>query len=88
MSRRAAEHPRRGAASFRSIQQDPRTRLDEAKTHLVATHPRIVAKDIVGKRRQLAEELHPNEAAADHDDREAAATKLGSRLRPRARTAR
>ena len=63
------------AASFSSISGRMRgTGLEQQEANLVASESRIEAQHVIRECRELAQQLDTDEAAADHDDREAAAT--------------
>ena len=72
----ARRHGRQFLVDFR---QNACAGLEQQEPNLVASEPRIEAQHVIGECRQLAQQLDTDQAAADHDDGEAAAT--GRRLR-------
>ena len=86
----ALEHARRRGRQLRvDLRQNPRAGLEQPEADLVAPDPRIEAQHIVGKRRELTDEFHADQSAADHDDRQTLAPLAPRpRLRPRVRSIR
>ena len=71
------------AASFSSISGSMRAPASNSRKRISSRRmSRIEAQHVVRERRELAQQLDTDEAAADHDDREAAATRrrLGGRI--------
>ena len=58
------------------------TGLEQSEANLVAPDSRVEAQHVVRECRELAQQLYTDEAAADHDDGEAAAAccRLGGRI--------
>ena len=54
--------------------QNACTCLEQQEANVVASKPRIEAEHVIRERREFAEQLDTDEAAADHDDGEARAT--------------
>ena len=44
--------------------------LEQVKMQLVAADTRVLPQDVVTESRQLADQLHPDQPSADHDNRE------------------
>ena len=63
------------ASSLVDLRQNAWAGLEQQEANLVASEPRIEAQHVVGERRQLAQQLDADQAAADHDDRQAAASR-------------
>ena len=74
------EHARRRSRQLRvDLWQNPRAGLEQPKAHLVAPDARIEAQRVVRKCRELTDEFHTDESAANHDDRQTAAPLRGVR---------